>query len=86
MVLQSLEGISGSDYINANFMDGYRKSNAYIATQVGATFEMKQYGTFKYYSQGPLPETFVDFWRMAWEQRVTTIVMMTKLEERGRVS
>lgn len=35
--------------------------------------------------QGPLPETFGDFWRMVWEQRSATVVMMTKLEERSRV-
>lgn len=60
-------GIPGSDYINANYIDGYRKQNAYIATQ------------------GSLPETFGEFWRMIWEQRSAIIVMMTKLEERSRV-
>lgn len=65
--LFSFLGIPGSDYINANYIDGYRKQNAYIATQ------------------GALPETFGDFWRMMWEQRGATVVMMTKLEERSRV-
>uniref|UniRef100_A0A8C9SHP7 Tyrosine-protein phosphatase non-receptor type 9 n=1 Tax=Scleropages formosus TaxID=113540 RepID=A0A8C9SHP7_SCLFO len=56
-----------SDYINASFMDGYKRVNAYVATQ------------------GPLPKTFGDFWRMVWEQRVLIIVMTTRVVERGRV-
>eukprot|EP00072_Mus_musculus_P065231 XP_011248267.1 PREDICTED: receptor-type tyrosine-protein phosphatase delta isoform X44 [Mus musculus] len=67
VLLSAIEGIPGSDYVNANYIDGYRKQNAYIATQ------------------GSLPETFGDFWRMIWEQRSATVVMMTKLEERSRV-
>nr|DBA28710.1 TPA: hypothetical protein GDO54_009017 [Pyxicephalus adspersus] len=56
-----------TDYINASFMDGYKRRNAYVATQ------------------GPLPKTFDDFWRMVWEQKVLIIVMTTRVIERGRI-
>ncbi|XP_054646630.1 protein tyrosine phosphatase receptor type Fa isoform X13 [Dunckerocampus dactyliophorus] len=67
VLLTPVDGVPGSDYVNANYVDGYRKQNAYIATQ------------------GPLPETLSDFWRLVWEQRTCTIVMMTRLEEKSRV-
>ncbi|XP_035025485.1 protein tyrosine phosphatase receptor type Db isoform X16 [Hippoglossus stenolepis] len=67
VVLSSIDGVPGSDYINANYIDGYRRQNAYVATQ------------------GSLPETFGDFWRMIWEQHTANIIMMTKLEEKSRV-
>ncbi|XP_056265333.1 protein tyrosine phosphatase receptor type Db isoform X27 [Pseudoliparis swirei] len=67
IILSSIEGVPGSDYINANYIDGYRRQNAYVATQ------------------GSLPETFGEFWRMVWEQHTANIIMMTKLEEKSRV-
>ncbi|KAM6948830.1 receptor-type tyrosine-protein phosphatase S isoform 1-T1 [Aplochiton taeniatus] len=67
VILAPIDGVLGSDYINANYIDGYRKQSAYMATQ------------------GPLAETFGDFWRMVWEQRTASVVMMTRLEEKSRI-
>ncbi|XP_051993694.1 protein tyrosine phosphatase receptor type Db [Xyrauchen texanus] len=64
--LPNNDGVPGGDYINANFIDGYRRQGAYIATQ------------------GPMPDSFSDFWRMVWEQHSANIVMITKLEEKSR--
>jgi tyrosine-protein phosphatase non-receptor type 9 len=65
-LLSQIDGDPSSDYINANFVDGYKQKNAFISTQ------------------GALPKTSSDFWRMVWEQQVLVVVMTTRVVERGR--
>ncbi|MCL4169347.1 UNVERIFIED_CONTAM: hypothetical protein GTU68_063803, partial [Idotea baltica] len=61
--LRPIRGVEGSDYINSSYIDGYKSTQYYIATQ------------------GPLPETVEDFWRMLWEQNSNIVVLLTKLRE-----
>ncbi|KAG9481599.1 hypothetical protein GDO78_010699 [Eleutherodactylus coqui] len=65
--LSVMNGISTSDYMNANYMPGYNSNKEFIA------------------SQGPLPNTTTDFWRMVWEHQVNTVLMLTNCMENGRV-
>ncbi|WAR16673.1 PTPRF-like protein, partial [Mya arenaria] len=55
-----------TDYINASYIDGFRKRNAYIAA-LGPM--AKQLGDFG------------QFWRMVWQQKVEKIVMVTNMLE-----
>ena len=38
-----------------------------------------------HFALGPLPETVVDFWRMVWHEKASSIVMLTKLQEGGKL-
>ncbi|CAB1413273.1 unnamed protein product [Pleuronectes platessa] len=65
--LISMHNDEGSDYINANYIPGYKHVKEYIATQ------------------GPLPETRNDFWKMVLQQKCPIVVMLTQCTERRRV-
>ncbi|WAR16835.1 LAR-like protein, partial [Mya arenaria] len=55
-----------TDYINASYIDGFRKRNAYIATLGPMAQQLGDFG---------------QFWRMVWQQKVEKIVMVTNLVE-----
>lgn len=61
-------------------------------SEVGADYINASYinvpGSDKRYiaTQGCLPGTVVDFWRMVWQEKTCVIVMATNEVERGRVS
>ncbi|RWS11981.1 tyrosine-protein phosphatase 69D-like protein, partial [Dinothrombium tinctorium] len=65
--LSLIDGVPGSDYINADFVEGYKGRKLYIC------------------AQGPLDRTVTDFWRMIYEHKVSVIVMLTGIEEHGKI-
>lgn len=67
--LEYKDGVEGSDYINANFINGETPNSYryYIACQA------------------PIENTVTDFWRMIWEQRIGVILMLTGLVEGNSV-
>ena len=62
--------VMGSDYINGNYISGEVPGS-----------ERRYIAT-----QGCLPATVMDFWKMTWQENTRVIVMTTNEMERGRVS
>ncbi|WAR16058.1 PTPRF-like protein, partial [Mya arenaria] len=58
-----------TDYINANYIDGFKERNAYIASLGPMSKQMGDFGMF---------------WNMIWQQKVEKIVMVTNLMEDGK--
>ncbi|XP_035757199.1 receptor-type tyrosine-protein phosphatase U [Egretta garzetta] len=71
--LHPLLGDPNSDYINANYIDiRINREGYHRSNHFIAT-------------QGPKQEMVYDFWRMVWQGHCSSIVMITKLVEVGRV-
>jgi len=60
-----------TEYINANFVQDVTSESMPNPQKYICT-------------QAPLPNTFTDFWRMAWENNVHLIIMLTNLVENNR--
>ncbi|XP_023707598.1 tyrosine-protein phosphatase non-receptor type 4 isoform X2 [Cryptotermes secundus] len=65
-----LMGGTSGDYINANYVNMEIPGSGIINRYIA--------------TQGPLPNTVVDFWQMVVEAQSTLVVMVTPLVERGR--
>ena len=84
-----LKGTTGSDYINASFINVSIKLNTRLSQEHLAVFYkyIQGYKQRDAYiaAQGPLENTVEDFWRMMWEYQCGCIVMLCQLEEDGQV-
>ncbi|CAF2263567.1 unnamed protein product [Rotaria magnacalcarata] len=63
VILSQLNDDPATDYINGNYISGYKTPNKFIATQ------------------GPKPDTCEDVWRMIWELKIKSVVMLTNVIE-----
>ncbi len=97
VVLSLQDNTPGSDYINASFVDVNPQSHNHIFSLIARlhishtlTYHTSSQGFNKpneyIASQGPIPSTFSDFWRMVWEMDSPTIVMVTNLKEEDKVN
>ena len=77
-ILSSMSTSTSSN--NSQYLDSHSSYGDYINANFvqGYSHEKKFIAT-----QGPKKETIVDFWRMVYQYRVSAIVMLTKLVERG---
>ena len=41
--------------------------------------------SYTLYTLGPLPNTVVDFWRLIWQERPPTIVIVTNIKEGNKI-
>ena len=84
VVLSQQDMITGSDYINASYID---VSFLQVNWKLIDNIDTQGYGETRAYiaAQGPMATTVNDFWRMVWEHNVATIVMLTRIVEDNKV-
>ncbi|KAL0616866.1 Receptor-type tyrosine-protein phosphatase epsilon [Plecturocebus cupreus] len=78
VILSQVDGVPCSDYINASYIDVSGQRLLVPPAQLRGYKEKNKFIA----AQGPKQETVNDFWRMIWEQKSATIVMLTNLKER----
>ncbi|KAG0164933.1 hypothetical protein DFQ28_007292 [Apophysomyces sp. BC1034] len=83
---------TGTGYINASYIQYADAIDAHSSTDhVSRTSlqTMKLQGPQPYRryisTQGPMPDTFADFWQVVWEQNSRVLVMLTKEEEMNKI-
>ncbi|KAI8145040.1 protein-tyrosine phosphatase-like protein [Fennellomyces sp. T-0311] len=81
-----------TDYINASYIQYTRgaadgKDDPHVSRASLQCMRASKPQEFRRYisTQGPLPDTFADFWQLVWEQNSYVIVMLTKQEEMNKV-
>mmetsp|Transcript_10209 Transcript_10209/g.37547 ORF Transcript_10209/g.37547 Transcript_10209/m.37547 type:complete len:351 (-) Transcript_10209:1036-2088(-) len=63
--------------------DGKRSSVGALGDYINASWIQPQHGSHRYIAtQGPLPNTVGDFWRMCLHTRAETVVMLTRVREK----
>lgn len=67
--------------VATSYFSAFMETNGVLFYLQGNNFRREYIAT-----QGPLPGTKDEFWKMAWEQNVHNIVMVTQCVEKGRVS
>ncbi len=77
---------SDSDYINANYIDVSKYLNNYRHSQFKSSMVQGEENLGNFIAtQGPMANTVGDFWWMVWEKHIPMIIMLTNLEEKGKV-